>query len=89
MNHHQQKYFKRAIQEYGLRISSNVIWFIDEGIIYFGLEHDGEIVHYLSGTISGNVFVVGYTTQEESLDITGWEYFINKHLELNLVDARH
>lgn len=89
MNHDQQRYFKRAIAQYGLRISSNVIWFIDEGTIYFGLEHAGEIVHYLSGTVSGNTFVVGYSTQSGNLDTNGWDAFITTHLELSLVDARH
>ncbi len=89
MNTDQQRFVKRAIAHYGIRISPNVIWFIDEGTIYFGLENDGEIMHYLSGYVSGNTFVVGYSTQNEKLDTIGWDSFITNHLELSLIDTRH
>lgn len=89
MNPDQQRFLKRAIAQYGLRISSNVVWFIDEGTIYFGLEQAGEIVHYLSGYVSGKTFVVVYSTQNENLDSIGWDAFIANHLELRLIDARH
>lgn len=88
MNTDQQRYMKKAITSYGVRISQNVLWFVDEGIVHFGLEHNGEIVHYLSGFISGETFVAVYSTQNENLDITGWNTFISSHLDLELVDAR-
>lgn len=89
MNSDQQRYLKRAIAEHGIRISSNVLWFIDDGVTHFGVEQTGEISHYLSGYVSGNTFVASYSTQKENLDSIGWEAFIAAHLEMSLIDARN
>ena len=89
MNSDQQRYFKRAIANYGVRLEAGFVWFIDEGTIYFGKEHEGEVKDYLSGYVSGKTFVAVYTTESEALDICGWDNFISNHLELRLIDARH
>lgn len=89
MNPDQQRYFKRAIANYGVKLESGLVWFVDEGTIYYGKEVNGEIVEYLSGFISGNTFVVVYSTQGENLDTSGWDTFITDHLELSLIDARN
>lgn len=88
MNPDQQRYLKRAIAEHGIRVSSNVLWFIDDGITHFGIEQTGEIIDYLSGYVSGNTFVASYSTRNENLDSIGWNTFITAHLELSLIDAR-
>lgn len=88
MHPEQQRLLKRAIAQHGIRVSSNVMWFMDEGLVHFGLEQTGEIVHYLSGYVSGNTFVASYSTQNENLDSIGWDAFISTHLELSLIDAR-
>lgn len=49
----QLKFMKRAIKDYGIRISPNVFWFTDDGMVYFGLEEAGEITHIISGFVSG------------------------------------
>lgn len=84
-----QKFIKRAIKDYGVRISPNVYWFTDDGMVFFGLEEATEISHFISGFISGNTFVVCYSTQLENLDSIGWKSFIATHLELQTTDARH
>ena len=90
MNDAQQRYYKRAIANYGLELVANTMWFIDAGRIYYGKqESNGEISDYLSGYISGNTFVVEYTTDNDGLDTNGWDSFIKTHLELNYIDVRY
>ena len=85
----QRKFIKRAIKNYGVRISPNVYWFVDDGMVFFGLEEDTEISHFISGFISGSMFVVCYSTQLENLDSIGWKSFIATYLELQTLDARN
>ncbi len=86
MNDAQQRYFKRAIANYGIELDSRITWFIDEGRVYYGLKQsNGEISDYLSGYISGETFVVEYTTTKGELDSTWWKDFLANHLELNYI----
>lgn len=90
MNESQQRFFKRAIANYGIILNSEIVWFIDEGKIYYGRQqNNGEISDYLSGYIFGNTFVVDYSTQLENLDICGWDRFIINFLEMQYIDIRN
>ena len=47
-----------------------------------------EFILDLSGYISGNTFVVEYTTDNDGLDTNGWDSFLKTHLELDYIDVR-
>ena len=90
MNDTQERYIKRAIRNYGIDLTHNTVWFIDEGKIFYGIkEINGEISNYLSGHIWRNTFVIEYSTQKEILDIEQWYKFVTDTLELNYIDTRH
>lgn len=88
MNIDQQRYFKRAITNYGVDINIDTVWFIDEGKVYYGRKVAGEVVDFISGYIHGNVFIVDFITESERLDICGWDIFIRSNLELAYIDLR-
>lgn len=89
MNDTQQRFTRNAIKNYGINIGNETIWFIDDGKTFYGKQtNDGEIGDYLSGYISGNTFVVEYSSQEGNLDISDWESTFS-HLELKFIDTRH
>lgn len=89
MSPEHQRIIKRSIANYGIQLSSEVMWFIDEHTIFYGKKQpSGEISDYLSGYISGQCFVVGFSTQKERLDICGWDDFFSQ-LEITYIDARY
>lgn len=88
MNPDQHWYIKRAISNYGVPMESGVTWFIDEGRVYYADVSNGEISNYLSGFVSGNTFLVEYTTDNSALDNNNLSDFIRENLELTLIDTR-
>ncbi len=80
-------YKKRAIENYGLPLSRNVLWFIDECKTYYAVHDGGKVEHFISGYITGNVFAVDFTSINDDIDSLGWTHFLSS-FDLEILDNR-
>lgn len=86
MNSDQQRFFKRAIYNYGVDINVNTVWFMDDGMIYYGKRVGYDIVNFIRGTIQNNVFVIDFISDCGKLDTCGWNIFLAEVLELEYIN---
>lgn len=82
-------YIRRAIQNYGLSLSRNVYWFIDAGKTYYAVHKNGKIVNFISGYITGRIFAMDYSSENETLDTMYWKDYLSDHFDLKIIDTRH
>lgn len=85
MNVSEDKFIKRAILNYGIPLSDDIVWFSDNGIIFYG-HNSGNDINYMSGYISRTVFVITHIS-DGTLD--KWVQFVINYLELNYLDIRN
>ncbi len=84
----EEDWVKRSLEYYGIRLSSNLIWFIDDGITHYGVIADNKIAHFISGYITGTVFALCYSSINEALDKMYWVDFLYEHFDLTVIDTR-
>lgn len=89
MNQIEHGYTTRAIEHYGVSLSSNVLWFIDEGKVYYAVHKDGKVVHFISGYVTGRCYVMDYSSQDGNIDSLYWKDYLSDHFDLKIIDTRH